>query len=148
MICEKVEMQMADIVGMEESIRHVLKKMEDKNLSIIPVVDEEGKYRGIVRASEIMRWSISPTYLAISDVSEVPELAKVYKYFIDTSHDIRAKDVLEEDSTFVIDNNLRMSQIFFLFAKYGHERMFMVDREKKITGMVVLTDLLEVFNAK
>ena len=38
MICEKVEMQMADIVGMEESIRHVLKKMEDKNLSIIPVV--------------------------------------------------------------------------------------------------------------
>jgi CBS domain-containing protein len=134
--------------SINDSVVSVLNKMVQHHIMVMAVADEGGRFCGVVRATEIMRAAASPAFLFISEVSEVPELLKGYEYFIKTSHDIAAKDILEEDDTFIVDNKLSSSQLFYLFAKHGHERMFVVDGERKVSGMVVLADLLGTFNAK
>jgi CBS-domain-containing membrane protein len=134
--------------SIDDSVVYILQKMVLHHVMVMPVVDANGCFCGVVRATEIMRAAVSPAYHFISEVSEVPELVKGYEYFLKTSHDITAKDVMEEDDTFVAGEDLRPSQLFYLFAKYGHERIFVIDVERKISGMVALADLLGKFNAR
>ncbi len=135
-------------IRISETVTVAIKNMVAQRTVVLPVVDNTGIYRGIVRASGIMTVGALPRVMFISNIDEVPDLMREYEYFLRTSSDIMVGDIMEENDTIIVSDGMSCSQLFYLFTKHGHEHLFVLNKKCNIVGVVTIYDMLKLTDEK
>lgn len=130
----------------KDSIDAVLRLMLDQDLNMLPVVDELQQYCGIIRTSDVMRWSIVPTYSFITHISNVPDLCGPVDHFFRYTDSVGASELIVKDDSILINADMSTSQVFYLFAKGEHDTFVVVDSDKHVKGIVKKIDFLKIYH--
>lgn len=130
----------------EDSMDKVIQLMLEQGLAVLPVIDDEGFYCGTINASDVMRWSIAPIYSFIDDINKVPDLSGSVDHFFRYTRNISSTEIMIQNESLIVCSEMSTSQIFFIFAKTGHNNLFVTDSKLKLKGSISKIDFLKIYD--
>ncbi len=130
-------------VGPEESVSKVARKMSEKRVSAVPVVDEDGRLLGILSEGDLMRhYSADHQSKRAKFLDQLSEGQKLSKEFLDTIRldMLSAKDLMSK-SVISATPDTPLSAIVDLMLKHKVKRVAIVT-DGKLVGLVSRADLM------
>ena len=121
-------------VAPSQTLADALERMQQHNLSAIPVVDDQGKIAGVYSRSDI-------TFL-----TKATDADDAVRNLSLPLHELLAQarqDVTTPDALFTCSPTHTLQSIFESFADMHFHRLFVVDAEERLVGVVSARDLVQ-----
>lgn len=132
-----------DIVSIDTTISETLDIMKKHNKDFLPVVDKNGKYLGKIGVIDILKIAYPPYVLSMTSLSFLTDY-KAYEEFEKKESTIKVKDIYEKsEKEDTINEDATIIELGFLMVKNNLEQVFVLNKEKKIVGVVDPKTLLD-----
>jgi len=123
-------------VTLTQTLAEVLHTLHVNGLSAVPVVDAEGKVRGVYSRSDI-------TFLA--SASDAEDAVANLDMTLESLMAQRRTDVTTPDALHTCTIAHTLQSIFEYFAQWKFNRLVVVDAEERVKGVVSARDLVAYF---
>lgn len=144
------EIMISPVISIREhqTLQEVVELLAKNRLSGLPVVDEEGKVKGIISDTDIVRYSqqISVVPLAnlsgwISPHADVSDLVSMRKG-IDTLHRTTVEQVMTK-KVYTAKEDEPITEVAALMNRRRINRVPIVDDEGKLVGIITRADMVQ-----
>ena len=129
-------------VGPSTGIRKIYDIFCEKNISGVPVVDGENKLLGMVTKTELLEvlvpdyFDMIDEFLFIDDFGALEErLESIPNLELFIAEDLMIRDII------TINENASLMKAPALMNKYRIQRIFVVNEDKKLAGVITRMDL-------
>ena len=132
-------------VKTSDSVETVLKLLEEKHISGLPVVDDEGKVVGVVSEADLLFQEKPirlPLYLTFLDSIIYLESLDKFKHQLQKSLGIFVADVMTS-KVMTISADAPVSQAAEIMLSKRINRLPVVDRAGRLVGIITRHDLLQ-----
>ncbi len=126
-------------------VHEALHVLLEGNQSVVPVVNRESRYVGLVSLKELAAW----THELVEDLSDLTRIQEVLMKWLDQSVKEVGSDrrkvasVMRQDVP-VVRIDLSVGEAVRAVVAGGHECLPVVDEEDRLVGLVQACDLLRV----
>jgi len=125
----------------EETVDEVTKRMLDKGVSGLPVVDDEGHVLGLVTESEIIRLLL-PWYVELlGDVAFLPEDFEPFEELLSEAGDVRVRQIMVNEFVQATEDTTVAELATLMLTK--NTRRVLILRGDKLVGTVGRRDVLQ-----
>jgi len=144
---ERVESWMQNLrtvetINVNDILVEAFKKIWDNKVSGLACVDEDGKLKGNVSASDLR----FVEFKAITEkVFQFHQLYQPIKQFLKTSHDLTRQDLKSFEDTFEVMKGETMGTVLAMIVTNHTHRVFVVDDFQKPLAVISLCDVLQHF---
>ncbi|OIQ00497.1 MAG: CBS domain-containing protein [Zetaproteobacteria bacterium CG2_30_46_52] len=143
MIAEKMMVTNIRFAKKDQLIEDVFTQMRAEQLRMLPVVDNEHHVVGVVSTFDILE-HIVPDYVASGDLKQIsyaPDMGILKRNFI-TVRTQTVAEVMNPSPLLVRPEDALLSVAADLCSHGRHEYALVVDKEKKLLGIVSAGDIL------
>ncbi|HOJ49865.1 MAG TPA: PTS sugar transporter subunit IIA [Spirochaetota bacterium] len=132
-----------DSVRLDSSISETLDIMKKHNKDFLPVVDNDGKYKGKISVIDILKLAYPPYVLSMTNLSFLSDY-RAYEDFEKKEATTKVKDLYVESSKGdIIFEDTSIIELGFIIVKNNLRKVFVVNKENKIVGVVDPKTLLD-----
>ncbi len=124
-----------------DPLRSATLKMSSKRLNTIPVVNDDQQIIGEVNTNALFKLGIPDFFGQLKSVAFIKEFDPFEKYFYDEAHS-KVGDVMNKDVPTVLPNTTIM-EIVFMLAVNNIPKIYVVDENDKLLGVIDKTLVLE-----
>ncbi|MBU0577957.1 CBS domain-containing protein [Patescibacteria group bacterium] len=131
-------------VKKEDSIKNVFKLMDENEILGIPVVDDDNQPIGMVTESDLIKhFTTIKTPKGINLLGSIVFLDDISK-FNENLKDHCAESVgdIMTDVAITINEDTQLIDAIDLMAQYNLNRLPVVDKKNKLTGIITRTDIV------
>jgi len=129
-----IAIPVTDFVTLDMSVEEVSKKMHLDTVDLLPVVRDKNKFCGQISCNDIFKYSLPDFFKQLNTISFVRHMDPFEKYFKEKKN-LKVSDVYERDAKPVRSDNTLLEIIFEMSVK-GKEKLFMVDEDGVLTGVI------------
>ncbi|RMH51408.1 MAG: CBS domain-containing protein [Zetaproteobacteria bacterium] len=133
----------------DQPVGEVIDLMIRRHLHTVPVVEEDGTLRGSINTLSILN-RVVPEYIVTGDLKSVPfapDIGLLRKHFRALAcGDKVAADIMERKPTTVRDNESLLSVTAALITYDRYEYVLVVDRNRKLLGVISSGDILRALH--
>ncbi|MGI5823853.1 MAG: CBS domain-containing protein [Dethiobacteria bacterium] len=135
-------------VGPDKTLKEVVKILADNRISGLPVVDSENKLVGVVTETDIVNFATKVHVIPligtsgwISPHTDITEIAKFKKGFNLLANTKVEKVMSRKPAT--VSASTYINNVAELMKRRDINRVFVVDKEGKIIGVIARADLVD-----
>lgn len=129
-----IAIPVVDFVTLDMSVEEVSKKMHRDTVDILPVVKDNNKFCGEISCNDIFRYSMPDFFKQLNTISFVRHMDPFEKYFREKKN-LRVSNVYRPDVKPIKSDNTLLEIIFEMAVK-GRGKLFMVDQNNVLTGVI------------
>ncbi|MDQ7002315.1 MAG: CBS domain-containing protein [Ghiorsea sp.] len=149
MFAEKIMVTHVITAQEHELVGDVHAKMTHEKLRMLPVVDNDGVVKGLLSTFSIME-NIIPDYLISGDLNQIsyaPDLGILSKRYEEVIHKPIC-DLVDTSPLLVAKDESLLSVAAAIAAHGKHEYALVVDKHKKLLGVISAGDILNRLEQK
>lgn len=132
----------------DEFIEKVIIRMRDTRLRMLPVTDQAGVVVGVVSTFSILE-HIIPNYLISGDLNQIsfaPDMGVLRRHY-DAYTDKQVSEVMDSEPLLVSKDESLLSVAAAMISFGKHEYALVVDKQKKLLGIISAGDILDQLQA-
>lgn len=114
------------VVNLNTSIEEVARTMHMHHLDVLPVVDDQKKFYGIISCSDIFSYGIPDFFNQLHTVSFVRHIDPFEKYY-KLRKNLKASDLIQSDRSSAISKENTLLEVVFQLTVKQHSRLFILD---------------------
>jgi CBS domain-containing protein len=128
----------------DELIEQVIIRMRDARLRMLPVTDHSGVVLGVISTFSILE-NIIPSYIVSGDLNQIsfaPDMGVLQRQY-DIYTDKQVAEVMDPKPLLVSRNESLLSVAAAMISFGKHEYALVVDKQKKLLGIISAGDILD-----
>jgi CBS domain-containing protein len=132
----------------DELIEKVIIRMRDARLRMLPVTDHSGVVLGVISTFSILE-NIIPNYIVSGDLNQIsfaPDMG-ILRCQYDTCTDKQVSEVMDSEPLLVSKDESLLSVAAAMISFGKHEYALVVDKQKKLLGIISAGDILDQLQA-
>ena len=124
----------------EDTLAFAFRKFAESNAELLPVLDEQGSLKGVIKLKNILKYNIPLNLLEKDDLSELYDL-RPYSDVISRAENIKVADVMSVNYETVAED-LPAAKLIKLFLGTPEREFLVVDAENHLRGEIKLRDFV------
>ena len=144
MLAEQVMISDPHTAHIDELIEKVIVRMRNARLRMLPVTDHSGVVLGVISTFSILE-HIVPNYLVSGDLNQIsfaPDTGILRRQY-DTYTDKQISEVMDPNPLLVSNDESLLSVAAAMISFGKHEYALVVDKQKKLLGIISAGDILD-----
>ena len=144
MLAERIMVTELVTAQENECVGEVLSRMRKASLRMLPVLDQDHQVVGIFSTTSILSY-IVPDYIVSGDLDQVsyaPDMGVLHKGY-DALADHKVSTVMEDKPLLISPEDSLLSVAASLVSLAKHEYAVVVDKQRRILGVISSGDLLD-----
>ena len=125
---------MADFVSPDTSVEETARKMHLDRFDTLPVIDDNGKYRGEISCRSIFKYGMPDFFKNLSTISFIRHIDPFEKYFR-VKGDLKVRDIYEE-GTSTISKDATLLEVIFEMTVRNKSMLFVVEEDGTMLGII------------
>jgi predicted transcriptional regulator len=144
MLAERVMVTDPCTAHLDELIEEVLVRMRNASFRMLPVTDRAGIVVGVISTFSIME-HIVPNYIVSGDLNQIPYAPDigVLRRHYDAYAGKKVSEVMEAKPLLVNRDESLLSVAAAMISFGKHEYALVIDRRKKLLGVISAGDILD-----
>ncbi|MEM7817135.1 MAG: CBS domain-containing protein [Candidatus Aenigmatarchaeota archaeon] len=130
-------------VSPDLSAKEALNILFELKISGLPVLDKDGKLLGMFTEKEVLK-AILPTYVDHKGVMIYIEDVRALKNRIMMLEKLTVKEVMRKEVV-VVNEDISINEVARIMLTEKVRRIPVVDKEKRVVGIVARSDILNTF---
>lgn len=122
----------------DDTLAFAFRKFAESNAELLPVLDDQGSLKGVIRLKNILKYNIPLNLLEKDDLSELYDL-RPYSDVISRAESIKVADVMSVNYETVTED-LPAAKLIKLFLGTPEREVLVVDPENHLRGEIKLRD--------
>lgn len=125
-----------------QTVSEVLNILHERNVRILPVVDENKRLLGVVNSISLLE-KIVPAYILsdLKSISYAPDLGLLRKHYLQL-HDQLVSEVMDSNPTVVRPNESLLSATAALITYDRHDYVLVVEADRTLVGVITANDVM------
>ncbi len=144
MLAENVMVTKVVTARSDEALDHVLARMRDAKLRMIPVVDADDAIVGVISTFSVME-RVVPSYITTGDLNHIsyaPDIGILRRHYDEISK-LNVVEVMDKKPLMVNRDESLLSVAAAMISFTKHEYAMVVDANKRLLGIVSAGDILD-----
>ncbi len=137
------DLMRSDIISIkpDETLKAIVDRFFLHNISGAPVISEDGKLLGVITEREILKIGL-PKYMNMMENIAFLKEYEPFEVLFAKENEILARDIMSTEYYFVHEE-VSVIQLAFNFVNKNLRRLFVLDDNQRIKGMIMRKDLIQ-----
>ncbi|MBN2266813.1 MAG: PTS sugar transporter subunit IIA [Candidatus Babeliaceae bacterium] len=124
-----------------DTLKEIVDRFFSHNISGAPVLDADGTMLGVITEKEILRIGVPKYMNMMENIAFLKEYEPFEELFV-KEDELLARDIMSKDF-FTVHEQVSVIQLAFNFVNKNLRRLFVLDDNKKLKGMIMRKDLIQ-----
>ncbi|MBN1492661.1 MAG: PTS sugar transporter subunit IIA [Candidatus Omnitrophica bacterium] len=124
-----------------DTLKEIVDRFFSHNISGAPVLAEDGTMLGVITEKEILRIGV-PKYMNMMENIAFLKEYEPFEELFAKEDELLARDIMSKDF-FMVHEQVSVIQLAFNFVNKNLRRLFVLDDDKKLKGMIMRKDLIQ-----
>jgi len=144
MIAENIMVTNIVTARVDEAVDHVLARMRDAKLRMIPVVGDDAEIVGVISTFSVLE-KVVPSYIVTGDLNHIPYAPDIgiLRRHYDEISTLSIAAIMDKNPLTVQRDESLLSVAAAMVSYTKHEYAMVVDDQKRLLGIISAGDVLD-----